>query len=283
MNTLRKRLLLNLTLLVVVVGLIALVLHEQRDGEAPEDHRLLGLEQEAIEQLRIERPEQPAVHVVRDADGQWQLREPLAIAANRQRIDSLLRVARLQSLGSFPLAGETLSDYGLQTPVVTLVVNDTLRLDFGGHTALDYRRYLRLGETIHIVPDTLYYHLIGEPHGFVAHRLLPEGARINALELPERQLYRHDGQWRLEPEDALRSADDIQRLLDAWQHPGIIQVRRYQGQEGSPIRVHLEDGRELAFLLLREEEIALARPDLGIQYQLSASGARELLGLQTQE
>jgi hypothetical protein len=280
MKTLAQRSLLNLLLLAVVLGLVGLVLWEQRQQQEPSVPRLLSLAQEEIQQLRIERTGQSAIVLERLDAERWQLQSPLAIAANTFRIQALLRVSELRSLGSFALSGAELGDYGLDKPSLRLIINGQLELVFGAQTALDYRRYVRLGEQIHIVPDTLYYHLIGDWHGLISQRLLPEQARIEALHLPGLSLQHSAEGWQLEPAEALRSADQIQILLDAWQHPGVVQVRAYSGGTGESIRISLAGMPELVFLLLEDQgEYALARPELGIQYQLSEASAAQLLKL----
>lgn len=280
MNTLGRRHLVNLLLLAVVLGLVGLVLWEQRAQQAPSVPQLLQIEPAAIQQLRIERTGQAALVLQRLDAERWQLQSPLAIDANGFRIQALLRVSELRSLGSFPVSGAELAVYGLDQPSLRLIINGQLELVFGGQTTLDYRRYVRLGEQIHIVPDTLYYHLIGDWHGFVSQRLLPEQARIEALQLPGLSLQRSAEGWQLEPAGALRSADQIQTLLDAWQHPGVVQVRAYAGGAGETIRIGLAGMPTLEFLLLEDQgEYALARPELGIQYQLSEASAAQLLGL----
>ncbi|MBW6476192.1 MAG: DUF4340 domain-containing protein [Chromatiales bacterium] len=280
MNTLGRRHLVNLLLLAVVLGLVGLVLWEQRGQQAPSVPQLLQIEPAAIQQLRIERTGQAALVLQRLDAERWQLQSPLAIDANGFRIQALLRVSELRSLGSFSVSGAELAVYGLDQPSLRLIINGQLELVFGGQTTLDYRRYVRLGEQIHIVPDTLYYHLIGDWHGFVSQRLLPEQARIEALQLPGLSLQRSAEGWQLEPAGALRSADQIQTLLDAWQHPGVVQVRAYAGGAGETIRIGLAGMPTLEFLLLEDQgEYALARPELGIQYQLSEASAAQLLSL----
>jgi hypothetical protein len=279
MSTLKHRILTNLLLLTIVLGLLALVLWEHRTTPQPVTTRLLALEAAAIHTLHIDRPGQAALILQRQANDAWRMLSPITIEASGFRIESLLRISQLSSLGSFPATEANLADYRLAEPLVTLTLNDQYRLDFGGQTALDHRRYVRLDDTIHIVPDTLFYHLIGEPQGFIAHRLLPEGMRITAITLPGLRLVHEAGQWQAHPPEALRSVDQIQSLLDAWRHAGVIQVRPYDGQEGPSIYIELEDA-SLKFLLTEHQgEPVLARPDLGIQYHLSQASAEPMLRL----
>ena len=278
MKTLPRRHLLNLLLLTTVLGLVGLVLLEHRQSPEPTEQRLLPLAADAIMQLRIERPDQPPIELLRRDGQRWQLTSPLAIEANTFRVEALLRIANLNSHGSFAADPAQLAEYGLLPPQASLLINRQYRLEFGGQTALDHRRYVRLDDQIHTVADTLYYHLLGDWHGLVSHALLPEQARITALSLPSIDLRLEEGHWRSEPAGALPSPDQIQALLDAWQHPGVIQVRRYSGQPGQPIRLELADGTRLEWVLI-EDKTALARPELGIQYQLSEAALGQLLAL----
>ena len=129
-----------------------------------------------------------------------------------------------------------------------------------------------------MVPDTLYYHLIGAPTTFLARQLLPPNARIEALHLPEVTLQRQQGQWQPEPPDLFDSADQIQLALDAWQHAGVIQIRPYQGREGKALSVVLSDGSSLQLLWIHQgEDRLLAHPEQGLEYHLSEASAREML------
>ena len=284
MNPLKRRLLTNLLMLSVVLGLVTLVLLEHREPMDGLAETLLPFGAEEIHSLRIQRPGQADVALQRQADGQWQLLKPVQLPAQEFRVQSLLRVAELRSAGGFKAPPDALPEYGLAPPRATLIINDKLHLEFGGNTALDHRRYLRIGDTIHTISDTLFFHLIGDAHGFVAHQLLPDDARITGLQLPDMHLKLEQGQWQISPVDALSSPDHVQTLLDAWRYPGIVQVRAWQGNEGVSIRITLEvpeqgPGQSLEFMLFEDGgEPALGRPDLGIQYRLSGASRDALLG-----
>lgn len=274
MNSVQRRQLLNLGLLFLVVVLL-LVVFSLDEEQPPGTTALLGLEETAIEQLRIERQGQPTIELQRSADV-WQMREPIAHAASPHRIESLLRIAALPSWGQIPVAEANLADYGLQRPEVVLTINHNIVLYFGGQTALDHRRYVRLGDTIHIVPDTLYYHLLGEPVGYLAQRLIAPDARIVGIEGEGFELGLSDGAWQLKSDTPAGSADRIQEILDAWRHAGVIRIRPYDGRSGERVLLWLAGEDEpLRFIKAGEgEEIILAREDLGIQYHLSQASAQ---------
>lgn len=280
-----KRNLLNLGLLLFIGVLVLLVIYEPGIEKPQEPTRLLELEREAVTQIRIERQGQETVALARDAHGDWRLTEPLAIGASAFRIGSLLRITEQKSLGSFPAEPERLAGYGLEAPRVTLTLNDKMTVAFGDNTPLDQRRYVRLGDRVHLVSDTLYYHLIGAYTTFIRAELLPEGSAIAALTLPGLSVSWQAEHWQVEPKPEPFSADQVTRLIDAWKLASAVQVKPYDGKQGETITIE-QGGEEapITFLLTaRTPDLVLARPELGIEYHLAESSGEELLTLPTIE
>lgn len=280
-----KRNLLNLGLLLLIGILVLLAIYEPGIEAPKENPRLLDIDREAIKQIRIERQGQETVALERDALGDWNLTAPLAIGASEFRISSLLRVTEQKSLGSYPADSERLARFGLATPRVTLTLNDKAKVAFGDTTALDQRRYVQIGDRVHLVTDTLYYHLIGNYTTFIRQQLLPEGTAIGALTLPGLTVRWQADRWQVEPKPEHFSADQVTRLLDAWQLASAVQVKPYDGNKGETITIEPKgEGAPITFLLTaRSPDLVLARPDLGIQYQLAESSVGELLELQPME
>jgi len=279
-----KRNLLNLGLLLLIGVLVLLVIYEPGIEKPQEPRRLLELEREAVTQIRIERQGQETVALTRDG-GDWSLTEPLAIGASVFRIGSLLRITEQRSLGSFPAEPERLAGYGLEAPRVTLTLNDKVTVAFGDNTPLDQRRYVRLGDRVHLVSDTLYYHLIGAYTTFIRQELLPEGTAIAALSLPGLGVRWQEERWQVEPKPEAFSADQVTRLIDAWKLASAVQVKPYDGKQGETITIE-PGGEEAPITLLltaRTPDLVLARPELGIEYHLAESSGEELLKLPTME
>jgi len=280
-QAMNKRNLLNLGLLLLVGVLVLLVVFEPGIEQPKENPRLLSLERDAVKQIRIERQGQETVELSRDEQGNWQLLKPLAIAASEFRLSSLLRITEQKSLGSYPADAERLTRFGLDKPRVTLTLNDTTRIAFGNSTPLDQRRYVQVGDRVHLISDSLYYHLIGSYTTFIRQELLPEGSDISALTLPGLTVQWQEKQWQVEPKPENYSADQVTKLLDAWKLASAVEVKPYDGKEGETITLQLKGQEQpLTFLLTaRSPDLVLARPDLGIEYHLADSSADELLML----
>ncbi len=284
-----KRNLLNLALLALVGALVLLVVYEPGIEAPPPPPTLLQLEKETVRQIAIHREGQQDVVLERDERGEWWLSQPLRHRADSFRIDSLLRITTINSLSSFKADATRLAAYQLDKPRVTLTLNDGQRdittIAFGGSTPLDQRRYVLLDGTVHLISDTLYYHLIGSYPTFLRKQLLADGARIEALQLPGLAVTWQGDKWQLEPAPASFSADQVTRLVDSWKLASALEIKPYDGKPGEALSLRLA-GEEAPYTLLltsREPDLILARPELGIQYHLDAGSAAQLLQLPAQE
>lgn len=280
-----KRNLLNLGLLLLIGALVLLVLYEPGIEKPAENPSLLSLQDDAIQQIRIQRENQPDILLLRQNDGRWWMEQPIRHRVAAQRMTSLLRISQLRSLSSFAITGRELADYRLNKPHVRLTLNDDVHIDFGGSTPLDQRRYVRLNNTVHLISDTLYYHLIGDATTFLDKQLLDDKLSIRTLSLPSLLLKWQDEKWQLTPQPENFSADQIGRLIDNWRFAAALEIKVYDGKGGTALQIGFDDKAfELELLLTAHEpDLVLARPDIGIQYHFDASSAKQLLQLPSEE
>ncbi len=275
------RTLLNLALLGLVAALAAFALwgpgrHEQ--AAAPL-HPLLGLDEGAIERLRIEQQGQAAIELQRTAEG-WRMRAPYRIAANPVRVRRVLRLAHTPSQAEYPAAGLKPADFGLAAPKLQVVINGNLAVRFGDREPLSERRYVQVGTRLHLIDEGLYYMLQDRPAGYVTRRLLPDGLRPSGFDLPGVQLRRRQGRWQAEPAGTLGSADAAVSLAQAWAQAQGIDVRPYHSDRLKPeVTVYFDAHPPLHFELLRPnaKEVRFGRADLGLAWTLPAAAAARLL------
>jgi len=275
----KKNTLINLALLLIVVALALVAAYEPGIDKPKEQPTLLTLESDAINHIIIERKGRDTIELKKGA-GKWQLLQPVQAMADDFRIDSLLRITRTKSLASFDAEPKKLADYGLDKPKVELVLNDT-RIGFGKRTPLDNRRYAMLDGKVHLITDSLYYHLIGDYPTFIRKKPLPEGSKIEALKLPGLNVQWQDKRWQLNPKPENYSADQVTELLDNWKLASAVQVKRYDGAKGERISVQLKgQNKPLTFLVTaRKPDLVLARPDMGIEYHFPTGNAQQMLSL----
>lgn len=276
-----SRTLLNLGLLAAVALLALLAIYEPGKEKPKEEPHLVQLSRDSISTLRIERVNGPTI-VLQRQQGSWRMTEPLQIGVNDFRINSLLRIGELNSLGQFAAAPEALAQYGLQSPNATLIINGTTRIEFGNSTPIDQRRYVRVGDTVHLIADNYYYHLIGAPTTYASNSVLDSKQSLVRLELPGLLLAQQEGKWSATPQPDNFSADQVTQLLDHWRHAQALEVAPYDGRKGEMVTLTFADSDEPVIFLITERtpELILARPELKVQYHLPASSVAELLTLQ---
>jgi hypothetical protein len=280
-----KQNLLNLGLLALIGVLVLFTVYEpgiEKPAVAP---TLLQLDKAEVKKITIIRDSQQEIELVRQDDDHWQMLAPIQHAADQFRVDSLLRITTLKSLGSFSTDPDKLATYQLDKPRVTLILNHQTRIAFGSSTPLDQRRYVIVNGQVHLITDTLYYHLIGSFPTFLRKQLLDEGSSIEALTLPELKLSWQEERWQLDPKPESFSADQVTRLIDQWKFASALEIKPYDKKPGGKVVLKLTGIEEpLEYLLTsREPDLILARPELGIQYHLDASSGAKLLQLPSME
>jgi hypothetical protein len=90
-------------------------------------------------------------------NGEWRSRLQHRPVKDREWLKHLLHIAQLPSLARFPVPKD-LGPYGLDHPRHRLWFDDTL-IEWGGLEPLGRRRYVRVGDTIHVISDGFTHHL----------------------------------------------------------------------------------------------------------------------------
>lgn len=275
-----RRALLNIGLLVLVLVLGLLAFYEPGLERPPAAVTLTALSPQNIKHIRIERQGAAPILLERRNDV-WRMIEPLEVAANAVRIDSLLRVLKTPSHSRYGTAALDLTRLGLDPPKARLIVDGTT-IGFGVTEPLNHRRYVLAADNVHLIDDIAYYYLTSDYTSFVSNALLEEDRKPVAIRLPDRALTLRDGGWRADPQPPGFSADAAVRLADAWRHAQAIEVRPYKSTGKDPFVTLTLEGAEdpLRFeIVAREPDLLLGRPDLGIQYLLPRSAAEDLFTL----
>jgi hypothetical protein len=83
--------------------------------------------------------------------GGWWRAQPSAARADDARVDRLAKLAATPVARWLPRTDVEPSDIGLERPSATLTL-DGVQLEYGGLTALDDLRYVRVGDKIALVP-----------------------------------------------------------------------------------------------------------------------------------
>jgi len=297
---------LNLLLLVVVILLVAVALYEPGIDKTAAAAKLLPMGAEEITEISIRNGKQREIILKRDSANSWQMIEPLQVAANRYKVDSVLAILEQQPSNRFVIDTTKLARYGLQNPQVELWlkgVKGEQRLLFGSQTPLNSYRYLQLENEVLAVKDVAFYPVASLFTNFIASRLLPEGAMLVSIELPDFRLVLNEGAWALdwtlglqneaEPMENRPSADQLAQWLDGWRYASSVDIEAIDPHEKddnriadggvdvdlSQVVITLNTGDKLRWTisLTDDDGLVLGRPDLGIEYHMSDAQRQALL------
>lgn len=278
----RSRTLLNLALIVLAAVLGAVAYFRPGHHPAPRKPTLTALKPADITRIRIERPGHATIRLRRE-HGVWRITAPIRARANTLRVEGIENAADAPSLAGYPVPGLQLKQFGLAPPKVRLWLNGH-ELDFGDTDPIHQWRYVRVGDRVHMIGDTVYPFLTMPPTAFVNLALLPPGAAIEVLNLPHLSLRRGPkGHWTLTPPRKEADPARIDALLARWRDARALFIQRdHGGPDKGRITVRLE-GRKapLVFVIRRTRPgLVLARPAAGLSYHLGSGGSHGLLRLQ---
>lgn len=221
---------LNLLLFVVVLLLITLVWYEQASETTVEQYGLLPMVAGDVSEIAIHNGAERVIKLKRDSVNQWRMVEPLQVAANHHKIETVLDILAQQPTNRFKADKAQLNNYGLQNPQVRLEMsgeNGTELLRFGAQTPLNNYRYLQLGDEIVIIDDKAFYPVASIYTNFIASRLLPEGVELASIQLPNFQVQLNEGRWSLQFSNAdsgSYSADQLAQWIDGWRYARSVDI-----------------------------------------------------------
>jgi len=277
MNT---RLIVNALLLLLLGGLTIVALKPSKDAEKTPPP-VTSITPTAIEQIHIERQNQPDITLVL-ADGGWQMQEPLQVPALPGKMDRLLKLAEIKSFAQYPLGDTDPSRYGLNPPTARIRYNDT-QIEFGAVEPISSRRYTRIDDELHLVDDTFMHHLMGPVTDYIDTKLLPQPARITRLKLPGLHLvYSPDSGWQnLSQNEQPQNQDQVQILLDEWRFARAIRVEPLaQSPIGQDAFITFENQPDLHLVIDNQaDHLRISNPEQGLIYHFSHTKAEKLLRL----
>lgn len=282
-RALRRKLWINLGLTALVGALVLLVMVEpgQEPPKAPVP--VTELAPEAVPNVAIEQPDRPLIRLERVGEG-WLMTAPRELRASGTKIDNLLAVAGAESHQRYSIGDVDSAGLGLDEPGAVLTLGDT-RLVFGGTDPIEGRRYVRVGDTVHLIAGRYLSQIRNDPLYWADNALLPDGARLTEIRLPDFRLTRDgNGLWHADPEPEGVSADALVALAQAWQRATAFSV---QGANEPPadsarIRLSLEGSSDpIVFELVDNRAgFELIRQDLGLRYTMTEPQRAELLELE---
>lgn len=146
--------------LILLLAVLAVLLLGTQWLAQPAPPTLTDSRPESVNEIQVLQQDRLRLALLRDRDG-WMLTHPEIQRAAAQRVAGLLGLLQTASLQRWQASSG--SDLLAQfDPPVRTVRFDDLSIDFGGPSTPPGRRYVRIGDHIHLV-DELWFNLTGLP------------------------------------------------------------------------------------------------------------------------
>ena len=263
-----SRTLLNIALFLTIV-LLAVYIYEtdQLEQTSSTSAQLTQLSAEDVTQISI-RHNQRRIELERN-HGKWHMLQPINIEANSYRIDTLLNLLNTASHAVYATTDIELDKFGLSEAGTSISFND-LSIDFGIVNPINNYRYVRIGDSVHLIDDHYYPLLSSQTGTLVARELIAADAVIDKLVLPEQTLHRDENDFR--HSSATAGPDAINETLHHWQHSQAFGVHNYMQREPlANISVYLAGNAEPVQFYVTDVEpwLIIARPELDIEYHFN--------------
>lgn len=137
-------------LAIVAVALVALVLLIGRREYLRDPPAVTALDPAAVTRIELDIPPVAPQVFERRGDGWWRVK-PTKARADDARVQRLANLAATPVARWLPASAITPAKVGLDHPSATLVL-DGVHLEYGGLTAIDDLRYMRVGDKVALVP-----------------------------------------------------------------------------------------------------------------------------------
>lgn len=200
---------------------------------------------------------------------QWHITQPVSIAANSFRINSILKLINAPVHNQYSLNEINATDTGLARPLTTIQLNNHL-IEFGITNPATNLRYIKLNNTVYTIED-VYYPLLSSHFGtLVSLQLLPADNTIEKLILLNQTITKNDkGLWQ---SNSKISADNINKTIEHWQNDQAFGVHEYlpRKQQIGDVFIYLQGQQEPVIYKITDTDpwLIIARPEIGLEFHL---------------
>ncbi len=127
--------------------------------------RLTGLDPVSLRHVRIDRGDGDVLVFERNPTG-WHMTMPYNGSADMDKLHAIAAIAAAPSRRRFAMQDTVPAELGFSPPPVRLQLNNEL-LEIGGTEPIWRRRYVRIGEWVHLIDDLFQHHLLAPPEAFM--------------------------------------------------------------------------------------------------------------------
>lgn len=274
----KRGLLVNLLLALVVGGIVAWTLLKPEDKGAPA-HALSQKKPGDAKRIAIDRKGLPPFVLEKDKADRWVQSAPFPARTDASKAPRLLDLLGAQAKVTFP--AQNLARFELDEPFARMTIDDQV-FAFGSVNSVTNEQYVLTGDTVFVVSPVHGFALPTQVDSLASHLLLADDEVPMAFSLSGITIEMRDGKWVRTPalpDDEKRSQDDFQRWAEEWRYASSLATRVRAGPlKGDTVRITLRNGRTIELrILARTPETRLLRTDENLEYVFPPDTGTRLL------
>ena len=268
----------------IILG-VAIWLGQAKNNAAVNANNIIsGIKPEKITKLSISQANGSRTKLERQS-GRWFMTHPIKIEANAFLANKVTKILNRRYSKKFTPNEQQLQQFGLSPALFTLQLNE-YELLFGERSEISNLRYISFKNSVFLIRDQLLPVLNSAPASFISHKLIPNGARITSLELPDFSIRQHENKWLISSaptQAATLSQDLFVKFIDEWRLSQALYISLDSGNssiEKPASVIQLADGSRIRIIILKKESgLVFYRPDPGVYYHMHNDTEQNLLKL----
>jgi len=269
-----RQLILNLFLFIIVISLASIIYFSEEQSTLLE--RLTDTNVDSITTIKIQHNKN-TISINKTAGHYWKITQPVDVAANNFRINSILDLLNAPVHNKYTSAEVDSKKTGLDKPKTTIQFNQQI-IAFGIINPATNLRYIKLNNSIYTIED-VYYPLISSHFGtLVSLNLLPPDSKPAKLILQNQTIFKDEkGRWQSNIDI---SADNVARTLEHWSHDQAFGVHQYlQRKELGEVFIYLSNSPQPIRYQVTDTDpwLIIARPEIGLEYHLDIEAYDKLI------
>jgi len=269
-----RQLILNLFLFIIVISLASIIYFSEEQSTLLE--RLTDTNVDSITTIKIQHNKN-TISINKTAGHYWKITQPVDVAANNFRINSILDLLNAPVHNKYTSAEVDSKKTGLDKPKTTIQFNQQI-IAFGIINPATNLRYIKLNNSIYTIED-VYYPLISSHFGtLVSLNLLPPDSKPAKLILQNQTIFKDEkGRWQSNIDI---SADNVARTLEHWSDDQAFGVHQYlQRKELGEVFIYLSNSPQPIRYQVTDTDpwLIIARPEIGLEYHLDIEAYDKLI------
>lgn len=261
-------------MLIIVITLAAAIYFS--DEATPDFPPLTDRDSSTIHSINIHR-NNATTTLIRVTPTQWQLTQPINIAANTFRLNSLLDLLHAPVNKRYSADAVDLKSLGLLDSQ-TNVQFDDLTIVFGATNPATNLRFVQIANSVYTVEDVYFPFFNSHFSTLVSLNLLPASSTISKLVLLNQTISKDDaGLWH---SNRAISADNINAVVDDWKNLQAFGVHEYIKRDalGEIFIFTTQNTEPISYVITDTDPwLIIARPELGLEYHLDIAAYDKLI------